>query len=175
MRINRFLLMLMVAAALIGSAFSYQGTKKPRTLDDYKPRTLKELAASHTGDSSGSDSVVNGDLLPSRARVTYTGSMRKLSQSRKDVISIWAQRFAGMPEFYTTPYEEEVLFADGVDEYWLAVKRELLPEFAKEFKKGDAVDLNLIRLGRFKSAGKWEPVLLVEAVAKPQPETTNKP
>ncbi len=166
----RFLLFILLPA-LVGSAFS-QGVKKPRTLDDYSPRTLKELAAlSDSRGSSGRD----GEVFPSRVRVTYSGSTRPLPQLKKDVIAEWARRFAGMPEFYTVPYEKEVLFSEEGHEHWLAVKKEFLSEFAKELRNGDVVELYLIQLGRIRTGDKWEAVLLVEKFAKPQKEATAKP
>jgi hypothetical protein len=172
------LLLIVVIFVLFGNASSYQSAKKPRTVDDYIPRTLKELGLSQSGSRRDMESearfVVQGDILPSRVRVTYRVSARSLPQEKKDLIAVWAQRFAGMPEFYTVPYEREVLFAEEGDEHWLAVKKSLLPGLAQEVRKGQAVDLYLIQLGRIRTGDKWVPVRLVEAFAKPPTVSTSR-
>ena len=60
-----------------------------------------------------------------------------------------------------------MLFNEGGTDYWLAVRKEALPRYERELKKGDAVDLYLIRVGAAKTSGGWEPVLLIENVRKP--------
>ncbi|MBA3322717.1 MAG: hypothetical protein H0T45_14885 [Pyrinomonadaceae bacterium] len=148
--------------------------KKARTLDDYKHRTLIEIAAAGSDVVSPRDredkdtTVVSGDILPSRVRVTYKGFVRPLPQSKKDVILRWARQYAGDPAHYTVPYETEMLFIeDGVD-HWLTVKKSSLPHFKEELKEGEAVDLYVIRLGGIKSSDKWGWVLLVETFVKPK-------
>jgi hypothetical protein len=97
-------------------------------------------------------------------RVTYKGVTRPLPQARKDVLLRWAQLYAGAPEHYTVPYATEVLFSEDGVEHWLAVRKDLVSQLEKAMKQGEAVDLYLIRLGRVKTADKWEPLLLVERV-----------
>lgn len=185
MKNKPFYLVLFLALLLAGDLASGQDSlgakpKKARTPEDYKLRTLKEIAAvgadlvrERGGDIEGDGkghaaTLVHGDLLPSRVRVIYKGSARPLTRNKKDVISQWARRYAGNPDHYTVPYASEVLFTeDGVD-HWLVVKATFLPEFKRELKRGRAVDLYLIRLGAFKTRGKWRWVLLVETFATPK-------
>jgi hypothetical protein len=63
---------------------------------------------------------------------------------------------------YTVPYQTELLFKENGIEYWLAVRKESVAQFEKEFKKGEAVDLFLVRLGATMTNRKWESLLLVE-------------
>jgi len=145
--------------------------KRARTAEDYQPRTLKEIGVASKAESSrdgGRAEVVLGDIFPSRVRVTYRGSARSLPKSKKDVIYSWAQRYAGAPEHYTKPYGTELLFNEDGREYWLAVNKELLQQFKTELKKGESLDLYVIRLGGIRTKGKWEWVLLVEKFAKPR-------
>jgi hypothetical protein len=145
--------------------------KKPRTSDDYKPRTLKEVAAEGSGvESRGNKEetmTVYADILPSRAQATRTGSVRPLPQIKKEVLRQWARLYAGSPEGYTEPYETEMLFVESGVEYWLAVKKKTLPQLEREFKPGEAVNLYLIRVGAAKASDKWELMLLVESFNKP--------
>jgi len=146
--------------------------KKARREEDYKARTLREVT------TKGSDvelkgnkeetMIVNGDILPSRVRVIYTGSARALPQVKKEVLRQFALRYAGFPEFYTVPYEREVLFVENGAKFWLAVKKEPLRQLEKELKQGEKVDLFLIRVGAAKTSDEWESMLLVENFQKPK-------
>jgi hypothetical protein len=88
---------------------------------------------------------------------------------KKQVILSWANKFAGAPESYTIRYQTEMLFTENGENYWLAVRTESLPKFEQELKKGEAVELFLIKMGSVRierSDDKLEPVLLVERFAK---------
>lgn len=149
--------------------------KKARTVDDYKARTLKEVTTKGSdAESKGNKEetmIVNGDILPSRVRVIYTGSARPLPQIKKEVLRQFALRYAGFPEFYTVPYETEILFVENGAKYWLAVKKEPLRHLEQELKQGEEVDLFLIRVGTARIADEWESMLLVESFQKPKQAT----
>jgi hypothetical protein len=167
----------LLLALLLGCGLAYSQDslgakpKKPRTPDDYKPRTLKEVATAGAGTESRGNKeetmIVHPDILPSRVRVTYTGSARPLPQIKKEVLRQWARLYAGSPEGYTEPYETEMLFIENGTEYWLAVRKKSLPHFEQVLKRGDAVDLYLIRVGAAKFSDEWELMLLVESFQKP--------
>ena len=152
--------------------------KKPRTVDDYTARTLKEVTRKDRDvESLGNKEetmIIYGDILPSRVRVTYTGSARPLPQIKKEVLRQFALRYAGFPEFYTVPYEIEVLFVENGTKYWLAVKKEPLRHLEKELKQGEEVDLFMIRVGAAKTSDEWESMLLVESFQKPKQIATRK-
>lgn len=173
-RLCLFVLLLSLTATILAYA---QGEKKPRTLDDYRPRTLKDLStllpdcvAAAVADSVASGNkdlsvIFHGDLLPTRVKVFYDGTTRPLAEGKKGIIKNWADQFAGVPEFYTVPYATEVLFTEDGQSYWLAVRKEFLPKFEEELKKGETVELFLIKLGNVRmerNDEKLEPVLLVE-------------
>lgn len=168
----------LLTALLIGCGLAYgqdslgARPKKARTPEDYKPRTLKEVAAEKAGAESRGNKEetmrVDGDILPSRARAAYTGTARPLPQIKKEVLRQWARLYAGSPEGYTEPYETELLFKEGGAEHWLAVRKKSLPQFERELKPGAAVDLYLIRVGAAKTSDEWESVLLIESWQKPK-------
>jgi hypothetical protein len=169
------LLLISVSATIV--AYS-QGQKKPRTDADYQIRTLSELMTlqpdniANNPDYQNSKNlrmVVHPALLPSRVKVLYDGTTRPVVFKRKLVITEWANKFAGAPEFYTVPYDTEMLFSENGTSYWLVVKKEFLPKFEQAFKKGDAVALFLIKFGNahIDEDDKLEPVLLVEKFEKP--------
>ena len=170
MKARLCLFMLLIAGATLTYA---QGEKKPRTIADYQPRTLQELtnllpepfraelAARGVEGNKDLKLIVHGELFPSRVKVVYSGEKRPLPEDKRAVVSGWANKFAGMPEFYTVPYQTELLFTEGAEKYWLAVHKDLL---AQEWKQSEALELCVIKLGNVRIGDEFEPVLLVEKV-----------
>ena len=107
--------------------------------------------------------IVHGELFPSRVKVVYSGTKRPLIQDKRNLIVSWANQFAGVPEFYTAPYQTELLFTEGDQSYWLAVRKELLEH---EWKQGEALELCIIKLGNTRVGDTLEPVLLVEQLIR---------
>jgi len=174
-RVCLFVLLLSLTTTFLAYG---QGPKKPRTDEDYVPRTLRqlstlqppafaaELARRPPGEVPAV--IVHSDSLPSRVKVLYDGATRPLHEKKKAVILSWAHQFAGMVEFYTVPYQTEMLFTENGENYWLAVRTESLPKF-QELNKGDSVELFIIKMGNTELAEndkKLEPVLLVERFTK---------
>ena len=170
-RLCLFMLLSITGATLIYA----QGEKKPRTIADYQPRTLRELttllpedfraALAERGVNGNKDmkQLVHGELFPSRVKVVYSGKKRPLREDKRNVIIGWANQFAGMPEFYTAPYQTELLFKEDNEEHWLAVHKDLL---AHDWKQGETLDLCVIKLGNVRTGAEFEPVLLVEKVVR---------
>ena len=170
------LLLVSLTSSLLASG---QTPKRPRTPEDYKPRTLKELstlvpdiiAANPEYQKSAKELaiLVHGDLLPSRIKVVFDGTTRPLDDRKKGIVKQWADKYAGMPEFYTGPYETEALFSDGAEHFWLAVRKESVPTFGQELRIGESVELLVIKLGGIRmnqSDQELEPVILVEKFVK---------
>ena len=103
--------------------------------------------------------IVHGQLFPSLVKVVYSGTKRPLLEAKRNVIVAWANQFAGMPEFYTVPYQTELRFTEGAENYWLAVHKDLL---GTDWKQGEALELCVIKLGNVRIGAEFEPVLLVE-------------
>ena len=74
-----------LSLSLIGATITYgQGEKKPRTIADYQPRTLRELtnlvpetfraALAERGAEGNKDLkiIVHGELFPSRVKVVHS-------------------------------------------------------------------------------------------------------
>ncbi|HEV8429277.1 MAG TPA: hypothetical protein VGQ41_15355 [Pyrinomonadaceae bacterium] len=170
MRIRLFSLLLisMMPTLVVYS----QGEKKPRTVDDYRLTTLRELSARQpeyvVKEPNYKDArlIVQADIFPSRVKVVYDGTKRPLLDIKKTVIRSWANHFAGAPEFYINPYETEMLFVENGEGYWLVVRKEFVPQFEQELKKGDAIELLLIKMGGIRIDDKLEPVILVEKFLK---------
>lgn len=165
------LLLISVSATIPGYS---QGEKKPRTAADYRVRTLSEMitlqpdyiAKSPDYKPENLRIVVHADPLPSRVKVLYDGTTRPVLESRKGVITEWANKYAGAPDFYTVPYDTEMLFAEDGKNYWLVVNKKFLPKFEQELKKGDVLELFLIKFGNSIVDERLEPVLLVERFEK---------
>ena len=165
-----FLLFLLGGSFADGQGVNQAGPKKPRGLDDYQPRTLKEIASMKPDPESLRDKadrlVVTSDILPSRVQVIYTGSTRPIQQFRKEVIRQWARLYAGFPAHYTEPYQSEALFIENGARYWLAVQKNSRLAAKNQFKKGDVLDLYLIRPGAAISDDSYDWTLLVENFRK---------
>jgi hypothetical protein len=163
---------LLLAMLIVPMLVYSQGPKKPRTPDDYVPRTLQQLSPLQPGYVANEPLykeariIVHGELLPSRVKAIYTGEKRPLHQDKKTVIDSWANKFAGAPEFYTVPYDTEMLFTENGESYWLAVRKEFVTQTAQELKQGDTIELFLIKMGSTRIDGKLEPVILVEKFLK---------
>jgi hypothetical protein len=97
-------------------------------------------------------------------KVVYSGTKRPLLVDKRNVISSWANQFAGAPEFYTKPYQTELLFKEDNQSYWLVVHKDLL---AQDWKQGETFELCVIKFGNVRIGDKFEPVLLVEKVIPP--------
>jgi len=171
------LCMFMLLLSMTGATLTYaQGEKKPRTVADYQPRTLRELstmlpdtfrtALAERGVKGNKDmkQIVHGALFPSRVKVVYSGTKRPLLEDKRNVIISWANQFAGAPEFYTKPYQTELLFTEDNQNYWLAVHKDLL---AQVWKQGETFELCVIKFGNVRIGDEFEPVLLVEKVILP--------
>jgi hypothetical protein len=171
MRIRLCLLLLL---SITGATLTHaQGEKKPRTIADYQPRTLQELTnllpeafrrtLAERGVEGNKDLklIVHGEMFPSRVKAVYSGEKRPLPEDKRAVVSGWANKFAGMPEFYTVPYQTELLFTEGDKSYWLAVHKDLL---AHDWKQGESLELCVIKFGNVRIGDEFEPVLLVEKV-----------
>lgn len=165
-----FHLVLFMALALSGSLAYGRGSpgpipKKTRTLADYKPCTLKEIVALDSdcdAENRDKDRVrKQADLLPFRVSVIYTGSSRPMSEKSKDALFRWAQCCAGNPDQFTGPYDTEMRFDENGVAYWLAIRKKSLPDFDKELKQGEAVNLYLIRVAAG-TDGNRDSVLLIE-------------
>jgi len=98
-------------------------------------------------------------------RVTYKGNVRPASKIKKDVISYWSNKYAGAPQHYIVAYTSEALFGEAGINHWLVVNSRVVPRLKREIRRGQAVDLHLIRMGAYKVGDKWRWVLLVEDFA----------
>jgi hypothetical protein len=152
-----FLAVALSASPSYGQSSSGPIVKKPRTVEDYKPGTLKEMVA---------DAKPDG-LVPFRVKVTYTASVRPISASSSEVLRDWAMCCAGNPDHYKG-YIKEIRFVENGAEYWLATEEGLATDLQKDAKAGDFVDLFLIRPSPPETGGKRRSVLLVERFQKPE-------
>ena len=170
-----FSLILIVALLLTGTLAHGQGSlgqipKQARTLEDYKPSTLRDIVAIDAQDEKlpqGSKESKYSDLIPFRVSVIYTGARRPISDQGKDAVVRWARCCAGNPDQFTKPYDTEIRVKESNIEYWLAVRKQSLPDFEKELKEGQLVNLYLIRVTARRSDGEPGSALLVEKFSVP--------
>jgi hypothetical protein len=136
--------------------------------EQYKARTFGEIIKANADEVGGRDAstrdkvsiVFPGDSLPSRVRVMYTGTTRKIPAARKGHIDEWAKSLGVKPEMIAL-FEDEVLFVECSTEYWLPVQKQVIPYFQKELKKGDMVTLYTAFIGGRKIDGAWNWIFIV--------------
>ena len=149
---------------------SQAGSKKPRSFEDYTPRSLKAIAAMKPDTNNLRDKqdrlVVTADDLPSRVRAAYGGATRPILQMKKEVIRQWARLYAGSVEHYTETYQSEMLFVEDGVTYWLAIPKDSTLLSKQGFKEGEPLDLYLTRLGAVIVGDKYDWTLLVEKSRK---------
>jgi hypothetical protein len=112
--------------------------------------------------------IMRGKILPTVVRVTYTGESRSIGVERKEFIKLWAGSNSAFQPGYADLFENEYLFKEGNDEYWLPVQKKVAAYFAAELKASDLVDIYLIRPGALRVKDKTDWVFLVEEFQKPK-------
>jgi hypothetical protein len=132
----RFTLLLLVASSQVFG----------QDWDKYKPRTLKEITtvlaeASFKDpdvivkDNNKDESIIlSRDTFASKVAAVYTGSSRKVSDKKKEVIAAWLRVF-GKPPDYLNLFETEYLFEEDRKEYWLPVQKQVAAYFEKELRR----------------------------------------
>ena len=156
--------------ATLAALFTAHGLAAAQDFDyeKYKPAKLPEIIKKYSDPETLTTpdlTDVFGATFPSRIRVTYTGSERKISGPRREHIRAWARTYGHGPEIADL-FETELLFVEDSAEYWLPVQKQVVPYFAKELKKGERVTLFIIAAGGKKIAGEWDWIFLVNEFEK---------
>ena len=140
--------------------------------DLYEPRTLKEITNTIAAKSLKNPDVLIRDdkkdisiilsynSFQSRVKVVYTGTSRKVSDQRKELISIWLKTL-GKPKELLDLFENEYLFTEDKVEYWLPVQKTVASYFGEELKKGDTVTVFVAWLGARKEAKSIDYIFLM--------------
>lgn len=143
--------------------------------NDFERRTLQELVKINVAEDADDlkrypdkgQLIFRGKIMPSVVRVTYTGQSRGISSERKNFIELWAGSYTQTPD-YANMFASEFLFKEGAQELWLLVQQQVAKFFDEELKKGDSVDLYLIRPGGVRAKDKLEWIFLVEEFQRPK-------
>src|SRR5437763_14415844 len=104
-RLNSVVLAFVITSSVVFAEDASQaGNKRPRTPEDYQPRTIGEIVRMKPGREDLRDKqyrlVVTRDDLPSRVRVTFIGKTRRITHIKIVVIGQWASHYAGAIEHY---------------------------------------------------------------------------
>lgn len=142
---------------------------------DFERRTLQELVKINAQEDSEDikrfpdkdQFVFRGKILPSVVRLTYTGESRQVSTERKKFIELWAKLYYRNLG-YANLYETEFLFKEDTADYWLPVQKQVAKYFDGELKKGELVDLYLVRPGGTRLKEKIDWIFLVEEFQQPR-------
>jgi len=150
--------------------------------NDFERRTLQGLVKINVAEDADDlkrypdkgQLVFRGKIMPSVVRLTYTGQLRRISGERKKFIELWAGAYSQTQD-YAAMFETEFLFKEEAQEYWLPVQSQVAKYFDKELKKGDAVDLYMIRPGGLMEKDKLDWIFLVEEFQKPKETDSPSP
>lgn len=169
---NKFNLRLkFIFLALFVTLFVGQTFAQSSSWDLYEPRTLKEITNTIAAKSLKNPDVLIRDdkkdvsiilsynSFQSRVKASYTGTSRKVSDQRKEVISLWLKTL-GKPKEILYLFENEYLFTEDKVEYWLPVQKQVASYFTKELKNSDTVSLFIVWLGARKDAKSVDYVFL---------------
>ena len=145
--------------------------------EKYKSRTLKQITTELAEQSfkdpdviiedskKGESTVLSGNTFPSQVVVMYTGSSRKVSDKKKEVIAAWLRVFA-KPAEYLELFESEYLFIEEGKEYWLPAQKQVASFFEKELRKSDKVNLFAVWVGARRDSTGTEHVFLINEFEK---------
>jgi hypothetical protein len=144
-------------------------------LQRYVPDKLALVTKHFTASAKQStDQIFAEDDYSIRARVTYSGSSRKLSDKKRAFLTRWLKDNE-YPSEFINKFEDEYLFhEDGVD-YWLVMQDVVTPHFLEEIKVGGTVDLYTALLGAVKEDGRSHFVILVNEFKLPNAERPSGP
>jgi hypothetical protein len=177
---KQLLHMVLFVSVALGGSFAYgQGSlgpavKKPRTPEDYKAATLKEILAMDADLAKPGETQVGvvdrAALLPFRVRVVYTASVRPISAVSEDALDRWARCCAGSLDHYKS-YTSEMRVVEHGASYWLVAKDKFAADLKERLEVGDTVELFLIRIRNRpdRGRGRRRSVLLVESFKNTEP------
>lgn len=148
------------------------GPKRPRMPEEYRARTLAELAALDGGETSLGNKEetmrVDGDVRPTSALAVCDGSNRPMPPIKAEVLRQWARLYAGSMEHYTAPYATEMRFTNEGREHWVAVRTSDLQAVSIACDSHRVIELRVVRLGAAIVGDTWEPLLLLESTGEPR-------
>jgi hypothetical protein len=161
-----------ICFALFSLLLASQTYAQSSSWDLYEPRTLKEITNTIAAnalknpdvlvrdDKKDVSIILSSNSFQTRAKVIYTGTSRKISDQRREVISMWLNTY-GKPKELLDLFEDEYLFTEDKVEYWLPVQKKVASYFGKELKKGDTVTVLVAWLGARKEAKSVDYIFLM--------------
>lgn len=142
--------------------------------DKYKPRTLSETISLDPEGKNADVIIMKKDvpqmvaytnLLYSQVRVKFMNKSRPFSTDRKETLDLWKKTF-GIEDKVFELYENEYLFKECENDYWIPVQKQVAAYFPKELKEGDMVSLFIIRIGGKKINNNWDWLFLTNEFIK---------
>ena len=155
-KINRFLLL----SALIPVFCSVVFSQKDKERDKYKYRTLSEITMFNRESTDEilrkskpeeRQDFIGLDLFYSRVRVQFIGNSRPISPDHKDLIKTWV-KLQNIDQKITNLYENEFLFRECSEEYWIPMQNKVSEAILKQVKANDMITLFVVHVGGRKAA-----------------------
>lgn len=133
--------------------------------------TIKRVATSAKPDG---DHVFAAESFMIRARLTFTGASRKLSDNKRRFLVKWFKNNQ-YPDDFINRVDSEHEFKEADKVYWLAMQSVVAPHFDQEIKSGAQADLYLIFLGWTKEKDGQALMALVNEFKRPEDEAPSGP
>jgi hypothetical protein len=136
--------------------------------NDFKPGTIKSLVEGEVKQVRAGESMFLSTSHPQvRAEVIYTGKSRSISRENTGFLNFWAGTL-GYGQAYADLYENEFLYKEGDNEYWLPTQAPFTKYFDKELKPNDKMVLFAMAVGAYRNKDSIDSVILVEEYQLPQ-------
>lgn len=139
----------------------YSVTAQQDVLNSYVPGTIAQTSKSAIASEKrdGDQGFASAGFML-KARAIYKGSIRKVPDKKIAFLKKWLKNNQYPSDFFNK-FEQEALFAEGDQNYWLIMQDVVTPHFLQEIKPEQAVDLYMIFLGSFKESEGSSLVVLV--------------
>ncbi|HEX9959370.1 MAG TPA: hypothetical protein VGB00_00390, partial [Pyrinomonadaceae bacterium] len=110
--------------------------------------------------SSKIDFLIDSRQVKSKSGVTYTGEVRAVSDRKRLFLERWLEKI-NAPAPVVELLLQEARFRDGDKDYWLPVRKSILDEMKRQYKKGDSVEIHTILAGAMPQADAFDWIFVV--------------
>lgn len=118
--------------------------------DQYKPSTI-ELIISEFNEEVESLPIGSQSIYPYpsyKVKMIYLDECRDLTPGRIEILTLYSNAFTSeLTDTLVKIHQQECLFSEGNEEYWLPIQEQLIPYLQKEANKGDEVTLYIRWIG----------------------------
>jgi len=167
------LIALLLSACATPQAKPYEMKEaKDANWDRYQPSDLQFVIDEHSKHidfSPNAKMSINAIAAnyPYRVKVMFMNEYRNISEDKKQLVDFWGKAVQ-IDDKFIKAFGHEMLFKHGSTLFWFPVQSPLLPDFKKELKKGDEVNLYTMFVGTVWEGDQMQWVFIVNEFRKVQ-------